>query len=113
MLLVAEVTGQQQGASSRVLDPAGGLLRVLLLLGQVREGDVGALAGVGDRDGPSDAGVTPADQRREPLQAPVAAVAALAVIGHRPHRGREARGLDRKSTRLNSSRVSISYAVFC
>src|SRR5438477_2110004 len=27
--------------------------------------------------------------------------------------GREARGRDRKSTRLNSSHMSISYAVFC
>src|SRR5690242_21092677 len=29
--------------------------------------------------------------------------------GGRPHRGRQ----DRKSTRLNSSHMSISYAVFC
>src|SRR5689334_24392957 len=28
-------------------------------------------------------------------------------------RGRRGRGLDRKSTRLNSSHSSISYAVFC
>src|SRR5450830_1270171 len=32
----------------------------------------------------------------------------------RPHpRGRQRKGTDRKSTRLNSSHVSISYAVFC
>src|SRR6266487_6566993 len=29
------------------------------------------------------------------------------------HRGGEGRGRDRKSTRLNSSHPSISYAVFC
>src|SRR5438477_6196788 len=43
--------------------------------------------------------------------------------GHGPHRNRPAgigvapagpaRGIDRKSTRLNSSHMSISYAVFC
>src|SRR5690242_21569872 len=36
---------------------------------------------------------------------------------HRPHRGtrvvQPGRGGDRKSTRLNSSHMSISYAVFC
>src|SRR5437899_4382192 len=34
---------------------------------------------------------------------------------HRPHRGRSRRGRcgDRKSTRLNSSHLGISYAVFC
>src|SRR5215813_7800738 len=31
----------------------------------------------------------------------------------RRHRARPARGRDRKSTRLNSSHVRISYAVFC
>src|SRR5256885_12276847 len=32
---------------------------------------------------------------------------------HRWHRHRRRRGLDRKSTRLNSSHLVISYAVFC
>src|SRR5690349_24384314 len=34
-----------------------------------------------------------------------------AAVSHSP--GKRARGLDRKSTRLNSSHVEISYAVFC
>src|SRR5437868_11362774 len=34
-------------------------------------------------------------------------------IGHRWGRTKGKIGLDRKSTRLNSSHVSISYAVFC
>src|SRR5690242_20933135 len=38
------------------------------------------------------------DQRRDPAQ---------------PRHGRVERRLDRKSTRLNSSHMSISYAVFC
>src|SRR4051794_41850676 len=36
-----------------------------------------------------------------------------AVLGARPRRGAGGAGLDRKSTRLNSSHPSISYAVFC
>src|SRR5690606_41352558 len=32
---------------------------------------------------------------------------------HKPRRGRARQRLDRKSTRLNSSHVKISYAVFC
>src|SRR4051812_49889209 len=32
---------------------------------------------------------------------------------YRRHRGRYSSSLDRKSTRLNSSHMSISYAVFC
>ena len=34
--------GQQQGAATGLLDPAAGLLRILLLLGEVGDGDVGA-----------------------------------------------------------------------
>src|SRR5690606_40354651 len=39
----------------------------------------------------------------------------LAVRGqqHRGHQAERAEALDRKSTRLNSSHVKISYAVFC
>src|SRR5699024_12133388 len=36
----------------------------------------------------------------------------LLEVGSRPRTGRAGRG-DRKSTRLNSSHVSISYAAFC
>src|SRR5437868_8622816 len=34
-------------------------------------------------------------------------------LGHSGFEGRDVGGGDRKSTRLNSSHVSISYAVFC
>src|SRR5699024_11910478 len=49
-----------------------------------------------------------------PLHRAAAAVSG-AVCHHRPHGGpvHPAGGQDRKSTRLNSSHVSISYAVFC
>src|SRR5437660_12460956 len=37
----------------------------------------------------------------------------LGVVRGDHHDGHECRSLDRKSTRLNSSHVAISYAVFC
>src|SRR3712207_7489977 len=51
--------------------------------------------------------------RRRPLdRASSAGAADPRGGGHAPPRGRR-RGLDRKSTRLNSSHANISYAVFC
>src|SRR5690606_41821666 len=49
---------------------------------------------------------------------PISVVAAQSVVAaHVPHHGQrplaQCRPLDRKSTRLNSSHVKISYAVFC
>src|SRR5438067_9945610 len=50
-----------------------------------------------------------------PREACLEADADVCVEAHarRDRRGRAGRALDRKSTRLNSSHVSISYAVFC
>src|SRR5690606_41708635 len=50
---------------------------------------------------------------RELVEEQRAAVRALEETGMPTHRAREAAFLDRKSTRLNSSHVKISYAVFC
>src|SRR5207249_11999208 len=50
-------------------------------------------------------------QERQSHRPPVGA--APGGRGHRLQRDRPARRGDRKSTRLNSSHVSISYAVFC
>src|SRR3989442_3116875 len=47
--------------------------------------------------------------REVPGDEPVAAVYSAAGCHHTPHGGSQ----DRKSTRLNSSHVRISYAVFC
>src|SRR5690606_41708026 len=47
--------------------------------------------------------------RRDPLVRPSARGRGMGAV----HRGEEARRQDRKSTRLNSSHVKISYAVFC
>src|SRR5437868_11459869 len=50
--------------------------------------------------------------RPEELAA-TAAVLGLSAIGLADHNTVAGDGVDRKSTRLNSSHVSISYAVFC
>src|SRR5438067_9121948 len=50
-----------------------------------------------------------ADHHVGPLQRDAAAAGRVALDHHQP----AAPGRDRKSTRLNSSHVSISYAVFC
>src|SRR3712207_7421169 len=50
------------------------------------------------------------DRRRPPRPAPVRVDGAYEP---RPAAPRRQRGLDRKSTRLNSSHANISYAVFC
>src|SRR5207253_7218310 len=56
------------------------------------------------------AGPDPPGRPRQPL--PAEAGGGTGGPGDRPDRGGQAGG-DRKSTRLNSSHVAISYAVFC
>src|SRR5256885_8692237 len=55
----------------------------------------------------------PADRVEEFLLGPVILVGSDAARRHRRHEGTESVRLDRKSTRLNSSHLVISYAVFC
>src|SRR3712207_7294349 len=50
---------------------------------------------------------------REVVERPLAPVAADLAAGHLGAVVDQALGLDRKSTRLNSSHANISYAVFC
>ncbi len=79
---VGEVAGHQHAPAAGLLDVARGVLRVLVLV-QVGDQDVGALAGEGDRDGPADAAVAAGDDRGLAGQPPRAAVALLAVVGLR------------------------------
>src|SRR5690606_39668344 len=74
---------------------------------QARHGDGNSVAAAGARGGNVGAadGVAPARATRR------SARARMAAIGRHHRLGRD--GLDRKSTRLNSSHVKISYAVFC
>src|SRR5690625_7408466 len=53
-----------------------------------------------------------ADLRHSPLSGKPAAVRREGAPARRPDRALQ-RSVDRKSTRLNSSHVAISYAVFC
>src|SRR5690625_6233109 len=64
--------------------------------------------------GPADGGVDDADLQGdrgvfEMVTGEVTSVVDVESVGHAAHRP----GRDRKSTRLNSSHVAISYAVFC
>ena len=85
MLRLGHVAGQQNRLPAGLADPAGGVLGVLLLA-QVADGDVRALARVGDRDRLADAAVRAGDQRDLAIEPPAAAVALLAVVGARVHR---------------------------
>ena len=61
-----EVAGDEHGSPPGRLDQGLGRVGVGLFVGQVVDGDVGALAGVGDRDGAADPGVATGDQRPHP-----------------------------------------------
>src|SRR4051794_7867093 len=65
-LAVDEVAGHEHGGTAGPADPARGVLRVGLLLGEIADRDVGALTGVSDRHGAPDAGVAAGDERLEP-----------------------------------------------
>src|SRR5690606_40764065 len=70
----------------------------------------GAVAAAGARAAPRAAAPgTPADRHQACAVEQSAAAGLRPRAAARPHAG----GLDRKSTRLNSSHVQTSYAVFC
>jgi len=56
LLVVHQVAGDQQALAALLLDHLLGVLGVGLLLGEVDDADVGALAGVEDGNGTADAG---------------------------------------------------------
>ena len=60
--LLADVPRKKHGGAARLLDPASGLASVVLLA-QVRDQDVGPLAGIGNGDRPSDPEVGAGDDR--------------------------------------------------
>jgi hypothetical protein len=81
---IAQITGHQNRLAARLLHPARRVAGVVLLLVQVREEHIGALAGVGDRDGLADTAVTTGDQGLLPGQPTRSAVAVLTVVGPGP-----------------------------
>src|SRR5256885_7864286 len=66
-----------------------------------------------ERDGRAGADVADLDHRVAALDAPVGEVGAADGAVGRVARAHKPPLLDRKSTRLNSSHLVISYAVFC
>jgi len=86
------ITGLAQ-TTARLLDVARGVLRVVVLA-QVGDDDVGALAGEGDCHGPADPAVAAGDDRPLSGQPAGALVALLAVVRPRGHLAQRAgRGL--------------------
>ena len=88
-LAVAQVRLDRDVRTPGLLEQRGRLVGVGLLLGQVGERDIGALAGIRDRDGAADAGVTAGDQCLASLEPAAALVGLLAVIRHRLHVARQ------------------------
>ena len=78
--LVGQVSGQGRRLAARLLDQGDDLVRVRLLNGKVRDRDVGALAGIGDRNRPPDTRVAARNESLATLEFPRALVAFLAVI---------------------------------
>jgi hypothetical protein len=70
-----------------LLDPARGLAGVVLLLGQVRDQDIGTFAGEGDRHRAADTGIAAGDDRGAALELATAFVRLLAMVGLGRHLG--------------------------
>src|SRR5581483_8259812 len=81
---IGQIAGKEHGSPPRLLEPARGLTRVVVLL-EVGDGDVGALACKRDRHSPPDPAVRARGKRPLPLEPPVAHIALLAVIRRRLH----------------------------
>jgi hypothetical protein len=85
--------GNEHGTPAGAFDQRFGGVSVGLLVGEVVDGDVGALAGKRDGDGAAYARVTARDQRAHAGQTVVANVAVLTVVRWRIHAARQTRRL--------------------
>jgi hypothetical protein len=86
----SEVAGDEHDPAAGLLDPARGLAGVVFLLGQIRDQDIGTLAGEGDGHRAADAGIAAGNDRGAALELATAIVRLLAVVGLGCHRGRVA-----------------------
>jgi hypothetical protein len=89
-VLVPQVGRYRHAGATGLADPTRRLVGVLLLLGQVADRHVGALACERDRHRAPDARVAAGDVRAPLGQQPVPDVRRLAVVGLRPHGGGQA-----------------------
>src|SRR6185295_10152085 len=79
MRRILDVARNQYRPAPGLFDPASRLLRILMLA-EIRNQDVGALAGKGDSDCSPDPGISSGDQRDALFQFAAAAVRMLTVI---------------------------------
>jgi hypothetical protein len=84
-----DVASHRDGAASRLAHPPRRLLGVLVLA-EIGDQHVGALAREGDRHGASDPRIRPGDQRHPPFELAGPFVAVLAMIRLGPHLVRRA-----------------------
>jgi hypothetical protein len=103
--LVADVAAHDHGPPPGVLDEPARLLGVLVL-GEVGDEHVGALAGEGEGHGAADPRIRPGHERDPVGQAAEAAVGLLPVVGGRPHLGLGAR---RRLRRLVERRAGAGH----
>ena len=90
--LVLDVPRQSESPATLRFDQGDHLFRVSLLIGQITDSDIGALAGIGDRGRAADAGVATSDERLPASQAPRSLVALLAMVWFRIHLPSQPRG---------------------
>ena len=83
---VRDIAVDQHGLAAGLLHQRGGVLGVVVLV-EVGDQHVGALAGVGDRHRPSDAAVAAGDHRGLAGQLAGSAIAVLAAVRPGSHRG--------------------------
>jgi hypothetical protein len=105
----ADVDGQRHCLAARTANVLHHLARIGLLVRQIGDRDVRALARERDRGGAADPGVAAGNQRLAAVEPAAAAVAALTVIGPRRHAPGEARPrlvlLRKRRVRIQRARV--------
>jgi hypothetical protein len=87
---VLDIAPHEHRLAARLLDHTLGILGVLIL-GEIGDQEIGALAGIGDRDCPADAAVAAGDHRLLAGKPARSAIGTLAVIRHRVHPAGKAR----------------------
>lgn len=85
LLLVPDVAEDGDRPAAGLFDQPNGLVGLFLLLGEVRQHHVRALAGVRQGDRAADAGVASRDDRLPAVEQAGAAVGLLTVVGRRVH----------------------------
>lgn len=75
-----QASDQSQGLAAFCLDEGNDVLRVLFLVGQIGNGDIRPLTGIGDRGGTPDTRISASDQGFSPFELARTDIAVLAVV---------------------------------